>query len=64
MTVKIDAYELLTEDELESVTNILLEALAREKCIIPEVFEIETNILVEEVEDISNNSYSQIPTRY
>ena len=38
MTVKIDAYELLTEDELESVTNILLEALAREKCIIPEVF--------------------------
>ena len=64
MTVKIDAYELLTEDELESVTNILLEALAREKCIIPEVFEIQTNILVEEVEDISNNSYSQIPSRY
>ena len=64
MTIKIDAYELLTEDELESVTNILLEALAREKCIIPEVFEIETNILVEEVEDISNNSYSQIPSRY
>ena len=49
MTVKIDAYELLTEDELESVTNILLEALAREKCIIPEVFEIETNIYVEAV---------------
>ena len=47
MTVKIDAYEFLTEDELESVTNILLEALARENCIIPEVFEIETNILVE-----------------
>ena len=64
MTIKIDAYELLTEDELESVTNILLEALAREKCIIPEVFEIQTNILVEEVEDISNNSYSQIPSRY
>ena len=64
MTVKIDAYELLTEDELESVTNILLEALAREKCIIPEVFEIQTNILIEEVEDISNNSYSQIPSRY
>ena len=44
---KIDVYELLTGDELEQVTNIFLEALAREKNISPEVFEIETNIFIE-----------------
>jgi len=44
---KIDVYELLTGDELEQVTNIFLEALAREKNISPEVFEIETNIILE-----------------
>ena len=48
-TRKIDIYDYLTDDELESVTNILLEALAREEGITPEVFEIETNILVEAV---------------
>ena len=48
-TRKIDIYEYLTDDELESVTNILLEALAREEGITPEVFELETNILVEAV---------------
>ena len=48
-TRKIDIYEYLTDDELESVTNIFLEALAREEGIQPEVFEIETNILVEQV---------------
>ncbi len=41
----IDVYELLTGDELEEVTNILLEALAREKQLICDVFEIETNII-------------------
>tara|TARA_Y100001963_G_C6711390_1_gene414447 strand:- start:974 stop:1141 length:168 start_codon:yes stop_codon:yes gene_type:complete len=46
---KIDLYDLLTGDELEEVTNIFLEALAREKGITPEVFEIETNILLEPV---------------
>ena len=46
---KIDLYELLTDDELESVTNIFLEALTREKGITPEVFEIETNILLEPI---------------
>ena len=45
---KIDLYELLTGDELEQVTNIFLEALAREEGITPEVFELETNILVEQ----------------
>ena len=42
---KIDVYELLTGDELEEVTNILLEALAREKRLTADVFEIETNII-------------------
>ena len=45
---KIDIYDFLTGDELESVTNIFLEALAREEGITPEVFEIETNVLVEQ----------------
>ena len=45
--IKIDLYELLTGDELDQVTNIFLEALAREKGITPEVFELETNILLE-----------------
>ena len=45
---KIDIYDYLTEDELESVSNIFLEALAREEGISPEVFELETNILVEQ----------------
>ena len=48
-TRKIDIYDYLTDDELESVTNIFLEALAREKGIQPEVFELETNILLEPV---------------
>ena len=46
---KIDIYDYLTGDELEQVTNIFLEALAREEGITPEVFELETNIYVEAV---------------
>ena len=46
---KIDIYDYLTPDELDQVTDILLEALAREEGITPDVFEIETNILVEPV---------------
>ena len=34
-----------TGDELEQVTNILLEALAREKGLTADVFEIETNVI-------------------
>ena len=48
-TRKIDIYDYLTGDELDQVTNIFLEALAREEGISPEVFELETNILVEAV---------------
>ena len=41
----IDVQDLLTGDELEEVTNILLEALAREKGLTADVFEIETNVI-------------------
>jgi hypothetical protein len=44
---KIDLYDLFTPDELDQVTNIFLEALARSKGIEPEIFELETNILLE-----------------
>ena len=48
-TRKIDLLNYLTDDELESVTNIFLEALTREEGITPEVFDIESNIYVETV---------------
>ena len=48
-TRKIDIYDYLTGDELDQVTNIFLEALAREEGITPEVFDIESNIYVEAV---------------
>ena len=47
MTKTIDLYDVFTPDELDQVTNIFLEALARSKGIEPEVFEIETNIILE-----------------
>ncbi len=50
---QIDLYDLLTGDELEQVTNIFLEALAREKNISPEVFELETNILLESILEVN-----------
>ena len=48
-TRKIDIYDYLTGDEFDQVTNIFLEALAREEGITPEVFDIESNIYVEAV---------------
>ena len=43
---KIDIQDLFTSDELEHVTDIFLEALARHESV-PEMFEIETNIIIE-----------------
>ena len=43
----IDLYDLFTDDELDQVTDIALEALARERGITPEVFEINVNIFME-----------------
>ena len=45
-TKTIDLYDSLNQDELNQVTNIFLEALAREKGIEPDVFEIQTNIIL------------------
>jgi|TARA_R100000084_G_C4631379_1_gene138545 hypothetical protein len=52
LTKTHDVYDLLAEDELETVTRIFLEALCREKDIQPEFYSIETNVKVyqEEVE--------------
>tara|TARA_Y100000768_G_scaffold297942_1_gene231689 strand:- start:755 stop:907 length:153 start_codon:yes stop_codon:yes gene_type:complete len=44
---KIDLYGLLTKDELENVTNIFLEAFSREYDSAPELFELETNIIID-----------------
>jgi len=44
--MKIDLYDYLTSDDLEVVTDIFLEALAREFDITPEIFEIQTNIII------------------
>ena len=44
----IDLYDVFTPDELDQVTNIYLEAFARLKGIEPEVFEIQTNIIIED----------------
>ena len=46
-----DLYDLLTGDELDQVTNIFLEAFTRSKGIEPEVFEIETKIIVETLQE-------------
>jgi len=48
MTKTYDLYDALTGDELDQVTNIFLEALARSKSIEPEVFEIVTTIHVDQ----------------
>ena len=55
MEKTIDIYELLSSDELEQVTAIFLEALAREKELTVEVFEIETKIISDTF--ISTNNY-------
>ena len=46
-TRKIDLFDSLSSDELKLVTDIFLETLARKEGITPEVFELETNILLE-----------------
>ena len=46
----IDVYEFLTHRELEQVTDILMEAYVRETNETPFLFEVQTNILVEDYE--------------
>ena len=49
MAQTFDIYESLTGDELDTVTNIFLDALSRQSNIQPEVFGIETNIVVDTI---------------
>ena len=46
---KFDIYDSLTPDELQTVTTIFLDALSRQTNIQPEVFGIETNIVVDTI---------------
>ena len=55
---KFDIYDSLTEDELETVTNIFLDALSRQSNIQPEVFGIETNIIVDTISELTDHFYS------
>ena len=47
MTKTIDLYDYLTSNELSEITDILLDVLAREKGITPEIFEIQTKIIID-----------------
>ena len=46
MTKTYDLYDVLKPDELHQITEIFLTALARSKGIEPEIFEIQTKIIV------------------
>ena len=48
MTQTFDLYNNLTDDELDQVTDIFLEALHRRNGMTPEVFEIVTTIHVDQ----------------
>ena len=49
---KYDVYDSLTKEERETITNIFLEALYREKNIKPEFFSIETNVVA--IKEVKN----------
>ncbi len=44
----VDVYDLLTHREREQITDILMEAFVRETNETPFLFEIQTNIIVED----------------
>ena len=43
----VDVYDLLTHREREQITDILMEAFVRETNETPFLFEVQTNIIVE-----------------
>lgn len=47
MSQTYDLFDAFTEDELETVTNIFLEAFTRQNNTSPEVFELVTNIIID-----------------
>ena len=44
----VDVYDLLTDRERETITDLLMEAYVRETNETPFLFEIQTNIIVED----------------
>jgi len=44
----VDVYDLLTHREREQITDILMEAYVRETDETPFLFEVQTNIIVED----------------
>jgi len=46
----VDVYDFLTHREVETITDILMEAYVRETNETPFLFEVQTNILVEDYE--------------
>ena len=44
----VDVYDLLTHREREQITDILMEAFVRETNETPFLFEVQTNIIVED----------------
>ena len=44
----VDVYDLLTHREREQITDILMEAYVRENDETPFLFEVQTNIIVED----------------
>ena len=47
MSQTYDLFDAFTEDELETVTNIFLEAFTRQNNTSPEVFELVTNFIID-----------------
>lgn len=47
MSQTFDLYDAFTDEELETVTDIFLEAFHRQNNTNPEVFEIVTNIIID-----------------
>ena len=44
----VDVYDFLTDRERETITDLLMEAYVRETNETPFLFEIQTNIIVED----------------
>ena len=42
-----DVWDMLTDRERETITNLLMEAYVRETNEMPFLFEVQTNIIVE-----------------
>ena len=53
----VDVYDLLTDRERETITDLLMEAYVRETNETPFLFEIQTNIIVED-------DQNELPSKY